>query len=114
MATDKKELSRHRRNAAKARTTKERREDLINHCLKMETWGSHPGQATMRLQTLAYDPQTRQYHKLPGKSLAVLINSPEMVEELWTVFDSAVDAWIAGRWQPKTACFQCECGKLIK
>lgn len=97
----------------KLRTVKaeEKRAILVNHCLKMEALGPRQGQAKMRIAATMYDPQVKEYHRVPGKYVNLLIDSPEALEEAFEVMEEALKAWARGRWTRGK--FQCPHGHLI-
>lgn len=113
----KKALSRKDRLAQRIRKVRridaaKRREILVAHCLKMEELGPREGQAKMRVEANMYDPQVGEYHRVPGKRIALLVDSLESVEEAFEVMEEGLRVWSKGRWVQGH--FQCQCGRILK
>ncbi len=113
LKTQKRERGRAKQRKTRRKSAEERREILVRHCLKMEEWGPRSGLAMLRFESLMYDPQVRQYHKVPGRNLSILIPDIGALDQSWRVLQAGMDAWMAGRWATLEGKFQCACGRLL-
>ena len=97
---------------ARSKDASLRRAILVRHCLEMERMGPRPGRALLRVHASMYDPQVREYHRVPGRFVRLLIDSAETLEEAFVVMEEGLRLWARGRWSGGR--FQCECGKVLK
>ncbi len=108
---DKRDKAQAKARRERRKTALERSRILVDHCLKMERWGPNPGVSKLRLESRLYDPQVRQYHKVPGKSINIMIDSFEGLEEIWAVIEAGLQAYSKGRFV--SGALQCSCGRLL-
>ena len=68
----------------------------IRAAIERESLGPHPEQATIRWEPRVYMLGMREYVRLPGMKIEVLIGGPEDLEELCLAIERGIEQWIRG------------------
>lgn len=111
--TGKGKLLSKRLRQSRAIETDLKRRLLVEHCLRMESLGPVPGMALLRIHGTIYDPEVKEYHRVPGLHIKTRIESLGELEEVFKGIEAALQARGQGRWLATANRFQCQCGRLL-